>query len=765
MVDVAHEIAHVSGYFEKINFPAQPLDKEAQEYFTKFFAIDGFIRLCDRMFGKYYFKHGSERHECWMDIANRNPKGNVAAELFKLLSPGSQFFLALEAFSAPDSSFSSNLKYEWKTDAEDLDDTYAAHTIDFPLSALLQSTKVLYESENADLYRLPRSSCPAFLFIPFWMPPVVTRTERSQGRILTSLRCKPLSYFFIRFIFYLFMATDAVGALLFTTNDSERNGLINYLKKIVQPEKKLLSFPFYNNLATAYIQYFVTPSIVRHIGSKKRLEDVSWSTGDICAGMLLCLSHFLSTRSFSDIDQEYRRGRQTDQTKLANIFGSLPLLSELHITISRDSEQVQEFVSAAPPDFSVDSISRSCNDIYFVKRSLYRNCLIAIRETLLSLDDISKYRCLSITNIINLWKALVNPAWRDKLVPSQQYIIDHIEAYIFIVVDVLGCLAKSNFFHVINVSGATVLRETLEVLNCDVAVSTLNRLRNNYQFSSRLAENYVLNWKREDGSTQLPNIFSRECIPAVSRARRAIRSKMEIKGCSQPLKSELQKCLNEMSKLFPIDVDDGSHIDITKELLFHTPSTGSQPDSPAIEKNKNKKYNSRLLENQRKSSFHWVPSPTCREEIPFLVGLSRLLDCVVINVQEVLYFSSIKRCINGHKMWLTELRGERCTLHGCNTAIWSCALCQTNYCADCKGFPMQRGEVLDLNHTSCFSCSRCNKFISDRCVSFKKSSTNCVYCSSCASRPFNPYSSRWIASYRTFTVFIFLVVIYIFFFL
>lgn len=757
MSDNPHNVTIVIDYFTRLNYPREPIREDAREYLNRFFREDGFIRLCDRMFGKYFWRSESERTGCWMDTANRYPNGAVAAELFKLISPGSHFFNALEAFSASDSSFASQLKYKWNfDDAEEVQSS--KYTIDFPLGSLYQHYMRFLSESETDVYDLSRSSCPGFIFIPFWIPPLVTRREKSQGRILTSLRCKPLPYFFIRLIWYLFSRTDSLGQHMITDPLPSGNAIAAYFKQLFQLNTKCTSFSFYNSIATVYIQYYITPAFIRNVSSRNNLEDVTWSVRDVSAGMLLCYSLFLSSRCFPEIDYEYQRRRRSEPCSTANLFGFLPILTELYSTLYRECSTPMTITL----DFSVDSVSRSCNDIFFVQRSTFRNCLIAIREAMFSLDNVSNCKLSCFLHLLKLWKILLNPLRPEHSRYFEEYVAAHLEAYVFVFCDILEGLLKNNFFQSVDLESALVLRKILEYYNMD-AVNTLFQEFLKKSGDSSLAQyNFVLNWKLEDSISFLPSVFDKEALFLATCASGAMREKMLTKKCSASIKKEVEKCINLLEKIFPGSENSFSDASTEQSFRYFSEKAAAiyqqSERKPCTKKNSSDFFNKQLC---TRSSLH---SGACKDEVPFIAAISKHVDCVLVLFQEFFYRNSIPRCSLGHKLFLREKVSRKCVLHSSTNAIWCCGICDTDYCAGCRSLPigLKGATVLEENIIPS-SCCVCNKFVDQDCISFRDRDTAEVYCAICASRPFLPWSVRWIASFKTLTLGIILLVLCMFF--
>lgn len=743
MSDNPHNITIVIEYFTRLNYPQEPIREDAREYLNKFFREDGFIRLCDRMFGKYFWRSEVERTGCWMDTANKNPNGPVAAELFKLISPGSQFFNALQAFSASDSSFASQLKFKWNfDDAEDAQTS--KYTIDFPLGALYQHYMRLVSDGGTDVYDLSRSSCPAFIFIPFWVPPFVTRREKSQSRILTSLRCRPLPYFFIRLIWYLFSRTDSLGQHMIADPAPSGNPVAVYLKQLFQLNAKFTSFSFYNSIAAVYIQYYITPTFIKNITSRSNLEDVMWSTTDVSAGMLLCYSFFLGARCFHEIDYEYQRGRRSDTSNAANIFGFLPILIELYSTLYREYTATTVF----PPDFSVDSVSKSCHDIICIKVSIFRNCLIAIREAIFSLGNVSSWKPSCLLQLLKLWKILLNPLRPEHSVHFGYYVFDHLEAYIFIFCDIFEGLLNNNLFQCINLEAASVLRNILEFFNMNAVKTLFESFAKSSANGNLEQNNFVLNWQREDNVSFLPSIFDKEALFLATCACRAMRDKMLTKKCSSSIKRELQKCICLLREIFP--GSENAFSDASTEQSFREFSKKATKNSQEAGSKGCNKVSTFALFNDKLCCRSSLLHDVYRDEVPFIAAISNYLDCIFFFIQEFLHRGAIPRCSAGHKLVLREKVLRKCVLHSTTNAIWSCVLCDIDYCTECRSLPFspKGSTVLQENYIPS-SCCTCNRFVDRDSISFRNPSTSDVFCATCASRPFLPWSVRWIASYKT----------------
>lgn len=758
MSDDPHNVTIVINYFARLNYPNEPIREDAREYLNRFFGEDGFIRLCDRMFGKYFWNTESERKGCWMDTANRNPTGPVAAEFFKLIAPGTHFFNALEAFSAPDFSFSSQLKFKWNADQNEEEAETSKYAIDFPLGALYQHYMRFLSESGSDIYDLSRSSCPAFLFIPFWIPPLVTRKEKSQCRILTSLRCSPLAYFFIRLIWYLFSRTDSLGQNLVTNPAPSGSAFVVFLKQLIQYNVKFTNFSFYYNITTVYLQHYITPSFLKNISQRRNIEDVTWSVKDVSAGMLLCFSYFLSARCFPEIDFEYQRGRRNELSSTANLFGVLPILIELYSTLFR------EYTPATPIilDFSVDSVSRSYYDLVFVKKSTFRNCLIAIREALFSLDSVSSCKPVCLLHLLKLWKVLLNPLRPEYKEYLSDYAADHLEAYIFLFYDILERLLKNSFFHSINIEAASVLRVILEYYNMDVVTALLQDFVKKSSDCGLDRFNFVLNWQGEDSTSFLRSLFDKESLFLATCSCQAIREKISSKKCSSLIRTELEKCIFLLGKIFP--GCESSFDDLTSEKSFREFTEKSTTISSPIEISTVADASTSTVFCRKICVPAYRRSDVCRNELPFIANISKYIDCILVFLQEFFYRNSIPRCEHGHKLLLLEKKSIKCVSHSKVDAIWTCAICENNYCPACKGFPISpKGQgALEKNFIPS-DCFMCNRFLGHDSLSYKNLTTSEVFCPICASRPFLPWTVRWIASYTTIALTIFFSLLGLFF--
>lgn len=739
----SHDITCVAKYFAKINHPTEPLHDETKAYLNRFFHGDGMIRLCDRIFGKYYYKHDLERRHCWMDLANRKPRGNVAAELFSLIAPGTPFINLLEAVSSPSPSFSRALKcHRIVTSSEQMD-----YAIDFPLSSLYKhSLRFASDTDGSDFYHLPRSSCPPFMLIPFWIPPLVTRKEQSQNRVMTSLRMKPLPYFLTRMIFYLFMNADTARDVLYTDTDITGNPIVVFFKRLVRDDVEFQKMPFYLNIATAYIQFYA--SSICKLNPMLELEDSAWSTRDTAAHVLLGYSNFLSSMCFSTVTVECRRGKPLSSLDAANIFATVPLLTELYLVVYRDAANSATNEVNIPSEFS-DSLFRTAGDIMDPQLCLFRNCLIALREAMFTLREVTKCRMSAVLNILSLWKTLLNPLWRQGLFPCRGYIVAHIDAFLFIGVDVLSCLSMTNFFQTISADCATTLRECFEALSHDVVSSLFSELRSS-SHSLGLKWNTVLNWRQEDGVTLLPSITDSSSGALVSRAYHAIRLKINDDKVQPLTKCELEKCISFISVLFPQ----------SEQCVNNSGLQTSHPGLNSTEKyfyrdRKNHEAVTRLSRSgvTRRSPFL---NDILRDEIPILARWVVVLECLLVSIQEAFFCNFIPTCANNHKLWLRTIADNTmCDTHPNKSVVWYCELCDVRYCSDCRPLPVSPKTRRPLQCTvtdGLSNCNLCGCLFDGESLIFSGDSE--AYCGSCASRPFVPWSLRWLASYRTVTIMI-----------
>ncbi|KAG5466977.1 hypothetical protein LSCM1_01155 [Leishmania martiniquensis] len=784
--DIAAEeqIKSFSNYFDGVNYPQQPLSPDAKAFFGRFFGGSGFVSFCDALFGPYDKKYSADEEEmCWMDYANLAPTKSLAVTLLGLIHPSSTFISALEALSLPSATFSSRLKKGWKnvTAAR----SASLYLFDLPLLALHpQFFKLVSEPADSNMYVLPRSRCHPIFLVPFWDPPVVTRKEASYQQVLTSLPCLPMGYFLFRLLLFGMKRIQQTSAdfLAWRTN-------ANIVTLIWRAKEKIHSaffknipveMPFYAQLLQSYIQIYVSTALPRHLSSKSSIADITWTTNDAIASILILAPDLLAHREVLQPAREIDRFSCKNPETLAQILFVIPLYTRMVYAMSEESSSSPflECSAITPQDYPVSSISKSQNDIENIRRTLYRNCLCVLRDCLLSLELEPHCKHSHFTYCLELWAVLMNPFEKQKKMAPPQYVTQHFESFGFIMVDVLNMIVKSSFVYSVTEAGAKVLKKCFLLMSQDPVVSLLAEINASQSSSHTLAEmlarHFVLNWSGSDGSIQLPNLHGGTTCSLAARAYVSLERSIT-DDATEVVQRELKETLSLMMCIFPrivqfLDTWRASEKAAPKSanFMFVPARTVARPLTESEKscffrggKSNQKVYAKGLLlpihNGHAPGNRHPSVQTSLRNEIPALLGVSRFLDALIERCFEEYYSSVIPKCDNGHNLWLTYSKKYGCTHHAHEPAIWECTICETLYGSCCRGLPCRANgnRLIPCSGTSSVAqqCSVCGQVVpEDSCIFTCQEETGTSFCPDCASRPFSVRSMRWIASYRTWAV-------------
>ncbi|KAG5492276.1 hypothetical protein GH5_01193 [Leishmania sp. Ghana 2012 LV757] len=784
--DVAAEeqIRSFVKYFDRVNYPQQPLCAETKAFFGRFFGGNGFVSFCDSLFGPYYQKYSADDEEmCWMDYANLAPTKSLAVTLLGLIHPSSSFISTLEALSIPSGTFGSRLIKGWKKSTAAR--SASLYLLDLPLLALHpQFFKLVGEPADSNLYTLPRSRCHPILLVPFWDPPVVTRKETSQQQVMSSLPCLPMGYFLFRLLLFGmkriqrnnadFLAWRKNANIVTRLWRAKENVHTAFYKKIP------VDMPFYAQLLQSYIQIYVSAALPRHLCSKPCVSDISWTINDAVASILILAPELLARKELLLPVSEADRFSCKNPETLAQILFVVPLYTRMVYAMSEESSSSPFVDSSAitPLDYPVNSLSKSQNDLENICKTLYRNCLTVLRDCLLSLELEPYCRNAHFTYCLELWAVLMNPFEKQQKMAPPQYVAQHFESFGFITVDVLNMIVKSSFVYSVTEADAKVLKKCFLLMSQDPVVSLLAEINESQPSSHTLAEmlarHFVLNWIGGDGSIQLPNLHGSTTCSLAARAYVSL-ERLITEDATEVVRRELKETLSLMECIFPrigqfLDMWRASEkvpIKSTNSMLVPA-ETVVRPLTESEKfcffrggKGNQKVFATGLLlpirnghvPGNRNSSLQ----ASLRNEIPALLGLSRFLDALIEKCLEEYYSSVIPKCDDGHNLWLTYSKKYGCTHHAREPAIWECSICETVYGSCCRGLPFRaNGEQLvscSVASSAAQQCSVCGQVVPEdsRMFSFQHKSGT-FFCPDCASRPFSVMSMRWIASYRTWAV-------------
>lgn len=791
-VTAEKQIKGFSDYFDGIDYPAQPLDADSKVFFNTFFGCEGFIKLCDLLFGPYHDKYASDGKElCWMDYANIAPTQSVAVALSGLIHPNSAFITTLEALSVPSATFSARLKKGWKNAAEARLESF--QFTDLPLSAIYpQSYQLMAEPADSNLYVLPRARVPPVILIPFWEPPVVTRKELSQQQILTSLPCSPMGYFIFRLLFFgMKRAQQHSASYLMQRRLTNLFSWVSHLKEVAYTalyKTVPIDMPYYTQLLQSYVQIYVTPSLPRHLTSKATLADVMWTTDDVVAALLVVAPSLLAHRQTQQPPDEMARFGCTNPESLAQIVSIVPLHTSMVYALlqKRGDSSTSESEIAVPSDFALSSTSKAQNDLENIRSTLLRNCLIILRECLLSFELEPHCKPAHFTYCLELWAVLMHPLDKQQRPMTSQHVLHHFEAFSFITIDVLNMLVKSSFCRSMNEESVNVLKKCFFLLSQNPVTTLLADIHASQASLRGLAEivsrHFVLNWVGSDGNIHIPDLHGDTTCDLAARAYVLLEQSLA-GDVSGQFKSDLRELLSFMTKVFPSIL---THLETwrgaAKSSFSGAAASASRPI--AITKQlsesdrslffKGAKATRRAFANNLRlptrngrvpGGHHPALQTSLRNEVPLLLGASRFLDALIVKGCQMYYSSLIPKCDMGHNLWLLYSKNYSCCNHPREAALWECALCETVYGSCCRGYPYRsNGERLMVCETSKVEgkqCSLCGQVVPEDCnLFYLEHDPGKFMCPDCASQPFRPLSTRWIASYTTWAVIIVAVVLY-----
>ncbi|ESL08987.1 hypothetical protein TRSC58_03300 [Trypanosoma rangeli SC58] len=804
---IEKHIFSLETFFRHVNYPLQPLHYETKVVLDTFFDKGGFLNLCDLTFGSYGNRVREKREEelSWMDIGNSKPNGVVASALFRLLAPGGHLCNLLEAVSIPPNNFAACLKDSWKENmGEESDVKFPFYFFNIPMSALYASSyELLAESADTNWYNLSRSRCPPMFLIPFWNPPLVTRFEADYGQVLTSLSCSPLAYFILRMLFYLIHKAEKNGVdmVCLPRVDTARRRVgawFNILMGYVRNSPSI-ELPLYHRLLTAYIQYFVSVSFIERLSSKRTLEDVQWSTSDVMAALLLSAPTFLCMRGVRQPDLEIYRAPCRDVVSGALVFKVIPFLTECVLALKQnDTDELfvgmSNYFILPQKEICVDSLVISSRDVLFSNISFYRNTLIALRQSLISLVVFRECRREHFNNSLELWYLLIKP--NEKRDVKETYVVHHYEIYSFFLVDVFSMLLKSNFLTRIDFAGASMLLRCLEVFSMNSVRNVFREVNNNDTHSrlniiETISQHFTLNWADEDGAVHVLNVFETEILNLAADVCLAVEARIE-KGDLEPVVSVPLKHSHD----FILNVFEGLHSVLEKSRHMHDSGckpnrrvcASSSPSEPLTRLNTEEEkelffkgirrscgfsgsLNLRFAtENKLLPGTYDFPTETgLGNEFPCLLVVTNFLDAFLHKFFEVYYSAWIPRCSRGHKMWLLSLNKFTCINHPEESALWECAFCEEVYGVCCRSNPYGRDgkklvRVEKYQPDLTYYCSECYSYLPPSIVFYTSPTSKTVLCPDCASRPFKRRSFRIFAAYKTWTIILLVFILFTFFY-
>lgn len=781
---VEESVASFCDYFDRVNYPVQPLSSETKAYFNTFFGGDGFVTFCNLLFGPYHETYRIDEEEmCWMDYANLSPSKGVAARLLGLIHPSSTFISAIEALSIPPATFAARLKSGWKNSTEAR--TSAFYSIDLPLSALFpQFFQLMGEPADANLHALPRSRCPPILLVPFWDPPVVTRKEASQQQVMTSLPCSPMGYFLLRLFLFGMRRVQRSGAEY--VSEAKKVGLVSWLRRTKAMvfgafyRSIPVEMPFYAQIVQSYIQVYVSAALPRHLGSKSSITDVAWTTNDVTATVLLLAPTLLAHRHLLQPASEETRFPCTNAETLAQVLSVVPLHTSMVYAISDDGgdSPFGDGGATAPLDFALATSSKAQTDLEHIRRTLYRNCLTVLREALLSLSLDPYCKAAHFTYCLELWAVLMNPFEKQQRTAPPQYVAHHFEAFSYLTADVLNMIVKSSFVCAMTEDSARVLKKCFLILSHDAVLSLLSDVNASQSSSISVADtvcrHFVLNWAGSDGNVRLLNLHGETTCNLAARAYVAL-EKAVAEDVSSVIRDEVRETLAFMERAFP---RLPRFLETWRAPATALPKKSRGASTPAVtvvrplsESEKRRFFKGGRVSQKAVLRGLRVPTHDGRvpgshdtalqvsfsHESPSVVGFSRLLDAFFVFGLELWYSRLIPKCDRGHNLWLTYSRNYACVNHHHEPAIWECKICETVYGSCCRGLPSnnkdERLQRVNYAAGDVHQCCACGQVVPENSnLFFSPKAIDRVLCPDCASRPYQFHSCRWIASYTTWAM-------------
>ncbi|KAG5492812.1 hypothetical protein JKF63_01392 [Porcisia hertigi] len=771
-------------YFDRVNYPFQPLSAETKEFFGRYFGGHGLVNFCDLVFGPYYEKyHGDDGEMCWMDYANRAPTKSLAVALLGLIHPSSSFISTLEALSIPSPTFAARLKKAWKNSTEVR--STAFHLLDLPLSALHpQFFKLMGEPADTSLYALPRSRCHPILLVPFWDPPVVTRKETSQQQVMTSLPCLPMGYFLFRLLIFGMkrVRRNSADYLAYRKNSTVATWMWHAKDVIYSTFKKKIpvDMPFYAQLLQSYIQIYVSAALPRHLSSKTSIADITWTTNDAVASVLILAPELLAHREVVQPLRELDRFPCKNTESLARILSVVPLYTRMVYAMSEESSSspFMDSTAVTSQDYPVSSSSKAQCDIENIRKTLYRNCLVVLRECLLSLELEPHFKSAHFLYCLELWAVLMNPFEKQQKMAPPLYVAQHFESFGFLVVDVLNMIVKSSFVHSMTEASAKVLKKCFLLMSQDAVGTLLGEINLSQPSSHTVAEmltrHFVLNWIGNDGVIQLPNLHGNTTCSLAARAYVALEG-LITDDTTEIMRGELKEILSLMNCVFPRLAEfrdtwcplEKASVNSCKAASIPTPTVvrpltesekslffrGGKGNQKVFSKGLRFPIRNRRVPGNHNGAFQ----TSFRNELPALLVFSRYLDGFIEAILEKYYSSVIPKCDNGHRLLLAYSKNYVCTHHTREPAIWECTICETVYGSCCRGLPCRaNGERLaptNMPGNDAQQCIACGQVVSEDSYIFSSQREGGSYfCPDCASRPFRPPSLRWIASYQTWSI-------------
>ncbi|KAG8345584.1 hypothetical protein ERJ75_001734600 [Trypanosoma vivax] len=777
-------------FIRHVQFPLQPLQHETKVVLDAFFEKGGFLRLCDMAYGTYDGMHygNFRKAQSWIDIGNLNPNGKVASSLFRLLAPGSHLCKLLESISYPQHDFSLKLKKNWKGVGENEQEFSTCTTkIDLPLSDLYASFhELLGEPAEANLYSLCRSKCPPMLLVPFWEPPLFTRLEASHRQVLTSLRCSPLSYFILRMLIYVVHRTEQGGADVVVAPRSgspkRTKFSLHFLMAWVCGNRSI-EIPFYHRLLVAYIQYFVSPNYVDRMHGKRTLDDVQWTVADVVSGLLLLVPSHLMMK-YPKCDLELRREAIRDVGSAALVFRLIPFLTECFLSLFRKGnwkiylDRWDNHVFFRKK-FRMDCVALSEWDVLSPHASFYRNVMLALRQTIISLESFSNCRREHFNNSLELWYAVINPTGNCDEIPDT-YVLHHFEAYSFLLTDVLNMVLNSSFLQYIDLTGARMWAKCIEVFTSESIQNIFSEISSS-DICSRdgildtIIKYFTLNWDLEDGSTRIMKPYAEETVSLVVRVYIATESRAQNGDLSADVVDALLDSLGFLKRSFK-----GLITKAQKYCEAHPSNLASGNIAPDLSHDAEINMNTEEAKDlffrgiQRScglsgplglrfptrsalfaGSCNYLAETNYSDEFPYLVRFTRVADLFIEKVLEVYYSQWIPTCDRGHRLWLLSSNRYTCTSHPEHQAIWVCSECDEVFgnCCRCDPFSSDGSQLALVEEEVPPSsyCSRCLAVFMSDAVVYKSLHTGSVLCSDCASRPFVKKSCRFLAFYITWS--------------
>ena len=744
--------------FAKVPSPVNPHHYDTKLIFEFLLERGSFLEICDRVFGPLMLdsaKQG-EMNKCWMDLADDPKRTDFADALFELLSPSGHLSRIMQHVSAPPVDFVSSLQSHWK-DAGNHDREDAAPFTDphyVPLTLLCHYTwQLMSETADTDLTTLSQDSVPSALLVPFWRPPLTAKSIPGSGQTLTALPSSMLAYFVIRMLQFLSNRSQPLGNTLMTagpTKSAAPNAsasVADHLKywwsivdrrvmQLFSPSlfsAPVVQLPFFNRLFTAYLQHFAPPAKIRPLTQRQPYFEIQWDDKQVIAALLLHAPIHMWWQRERAPETEHRRTPTERPSQMATQLMSLPYLRKMWEAVSSESDVTTGFRRRPVHQEKVATAAACLTDS---KQFLYKQCIVSLRQVLISIGRFPNCPRHHIMEIMQLWTALLKTEVTDGN-DGHSWHLKRYEAMSVVLSDffnfsqTIDLMSKAD--REILTAFAAILRHIrANCLGWLQQVSSLLDREPHNPLLQAIAENQVLVWEEPDrASTVAGNIVN---VCGDDMAERAVatfysaQKRLDMVAAAQG-SDEVQALgdiLHNLEKLLPT---------VTRKSVSRQSSTSNVILSSSVSHHRafDNHRSGQLLEDEARHAYlvgksrgyaflhddvkfrvrsHHGEAPLASDEIPLLVTITSVLDRGINYVAGYLRKEScIPRCDKGHRLYICE-EDTACSFHPAQPAIWYCRPCNVSYGAECKG-PLidQNGQCLTRRVGKPCVCKRCKTVV------------------------------------------------------